>query len=55
VATALAAAVNPLLVILPFVEAGQAHDADCTGLVTTAKGDGVPVKVSATTPAKAAK
>jgi uncharacterized protein involved in outer membrane biogenesis len=55
VATALAAAVNPLLVILPFVEAGQAHDADCTGLVTTAKGDGAPVKVSATTPAKAAK
>jgi uncharacterized protein involved in outer membrane biogenesis len=55
VATALAAAVNPLLVILPFVEAGHAHDADCAGLVTTAKGDGAPVKVSATTPDKAAK
>jgi uncharacterized protein involved in outer membrane biogenesis len=55
VATALAAAVNPLLVILPFVEAGHAHDADCADLVTTAKGDGAPVKVSATTPAKGAK
>jgi len=55
VATALAAAVNPLLVILPFVEMGHAHDADCAGLVTSAKGDGAPVKVSATTPAKAAK
>jgi uncharacterized protein involved in outer membrane biogenesis len=50
VATALAAAVNPLLVILPFVETGHAHDADCAGLVTTAKSDGAPVKVSATTP-----
>jgi uncharacterized protein involved in outer membrane biogenesis len=55
VATALAAAVNPLLVILPFVEAGHAHDADCAGLVTTAKGDGAPVKASSTTPLKAAK
>jgi uncharacterized protein involved in outer membrane biogenesis len=55
VATALAAAVNPLLVILPFVEAGHAQDADCAGLVTTAKGDGAPVKVSATTPAKPTK
>jgi uncharacterized protein involved in outer membrane biogenesis len=55
VATALAAAINPLLVILPFVETGHAHDADCAGLVTTAKGDGAPVKVSATTPAKASK
>ncbi len=55
VATALAAAVNPLLVILPFVETGHAHDADCAGLVTTAKSDGAPVKVSATTPAKASK
>jgi len=55
VATALAAAVNPLLVILPFVEAGHAHDADCADLVTTAKGDGAPVKVSSTTPAKPAK
>jgi uncharacterized protein involved in outer membrane biogenesis len=55
VATALAAAVNPLLVILPFVEMGHAHDADCADLVTTAKGDGAPVKVSATTPAKGPK
>ena len=55
VATALAAAVNPLLLILPFVEAGQSHDADCAGLVGAAKSDGAPVKVSATTPAKAAK
>jgi len=55
VATALAAAVNPLLLILPFVEAGQAHDADCAGLVTTAKGQGAPVKISATTPTKATK
>jgi uncharacterized protein involved in outer membrane biogenesis len=55
VATALAAAVNPLLVILPFVEAGHAHDADCADLVTTARSDGAPVKVSSTTPAKPAK
>jgi uncharacterized protein involved in outer membrane biogenesis len=55
VATALAAAVNPLLLILPFVETGHAHDADCAGLVTTAKTQGAPVKVSATTPAKTAK
>jgi len=55
VATALAAAVNPLLVILPFVETGHAQDADCASLVTTAKGDGAPVKVSSTTPEKVAK
>jgi uncharacterized protein involved in outer membrane biogenesis len=55
VATALAAAVNPLLVILPFVETGHAHDADCADLVTTAKSYGAPVKVSATTPAKTTK
>jgi uncharacterized protein involved in outer membrane biogenesis len=55
VATALAAAVNPLLVILPFVETGHAVDADCAGLVTTAKSDGAPVKVSATTPTKPTK
>jgi uncharacterized protein involved in outer membrane biogenesis len=53
VATALAAAVNPLLLILPFIETGQAHDADCASLVTTAKGDGAPVRVSSTTPTKA--
>jgi len=52
VATALAAAVNPLLLILPFVETGHAQDADCARLVTTAKGEGAPVKVSATTRAK---
>jgi len=55
VATALAAAVNPLLLILPFVETGHSQDADCANLVETAKGDGAPVKVSATTPAKASK
>jgi uncharacterized protein involved in outer membrane biogenesis len=55
VATALAAAVNPLLLIIPFVEAGHSQNADCAGLVTTAKGDGAPVRVSATTPAKPAK
>jgi len=55
VATALAAAVNPLLLIVPFVETGHSHDADCAGLITTAKGDGAPVKVSSTTPAKPAK
>ena len=49
VAVVLAAAVNPLLLILPFVNLSYAHDANCTGLVDVAKAQGAPVKVSATT------
>lgn len=48
VAVALAAAVNPLLAILPFVSAGLAHDADCAGLVAQAHSQGAPVKPSQT-------
>jgi uncharacterized protein involved in outer membrane biogenesis len=55
VATVIAAAVNPLLLILPFVDPGLAQNADCAGLVSTAKSEGAPVKTSATTPAKPSK
>jgi hypothetical protein len=47
----LAAAVNPLLAILPFVNLSYAHNANCIGLLSTAHSLGDPVKV----PAKAAK
>ena len=49
VAAALAAAVNPLLVILPFVNLNLAHDADCASLVATANTKGAPVHVAQTT------
>ncbi len=46
---ALAAVINPLLVVLPFVNLSYAHDANCTGLVGVAQTHGAPVKVSSTT------
>lgn len=51
-AVALGAALGPFAAILPFVDAGLAHDADCVGLVRSAQQLGAPVKASATTPAK---
>ncbi|MBO9707269.1 MAG: AsmA family protein [Caulobacter sp.] len=52
VAAALASFVNPLAAILPFVTGGEAKDADCAGLVASARADGAPVKVTQTTPAR---
>jgi uncharacterized protein involved in outer membrane biogenesis len=43
-------AVNPLAAILAFVDLGLAKNADCTGLMTTAKAQGTPVKPAAATP-----
>jgi uncharacterized protein involved in outer membrane biogenesis len=45
-AVVLAAAINPLLAILPFVNFSYAHDANCTGLLSVARSLGAPVKVS---------
>lgn len=53
VAAALGSLVNPLVALLPFLTAGEAKDADCAGLVSEARQQGAPVKVSQTTPAKA--
>jgi uncharacterized protein involved in outer membrane biogenesis len=49
VAVALAALVNPLAALLPFITAGEAKNADCQGLVADARGQGAPVKVAQTT------
>jgi uncharacterized protein involved in outer membrane biogenesis len=54
-AAALGALVTPLAAILPFVTGGEAKDADCASLVAEARGDGAPVKVTQTTPAKVKK
>ncbi len=55
VAAALGTLVNPLAALLPFVTTGEAKNADCEGLVSEARGDGVPVKVAQTTAAPAKK
>ena len=52
---ALGAVFAPLAAILPFVDPGLAHDADCVGLVSEAQQKGAPVKVSATTTAPSKK
>uniref|UniRef100_B0T203 AsmA family protein n=1 Tax=Caulobacter sp. (strain K31) TaxID=366602 RepID=B0T203_CAUSK len=54
-AVALGALLSPLAAILPFVTGGEAKDADCASLVAEARGDGAPVKVAQTTPAKVKK
>jgi uncharacterized protein involved in outer membrane biogenesis len=54
-AVGLAVFASPLAIILPFVDPGLAKNADCVGLVSAAKSEGAPVKVSATTPAPAKK
>lgn len=43
-------AINPLAAILAFIDPGLAKNADCTGLMTTAKAQGAPVKPATTTP-----
>jgi uncharacterized protein involved in outer membrane biogenesis len=55
-AVALGVFLTPAAALLPFVDPGLAHDADCVGAIEHAQGQGVPVKASATTPtgAKAA-
>ncbi len=45
-AVVLAAAINPALAILPFINLSYAHNANCVSLVDTAKSYGAPVKVS---------
>ena len=55
VAAALATLLSPLAAILPFVTGGEAKDADCAALVAEARGEGAPVKVAQTTPAKVKK
>lgn len=51
VAVALASIINPLAVLLPFIDPGLAKDANCAGLIAEAGHDGVPLK---TTQAKVA-
>jgi uncharacterized protein involved in outer membrane biogenesis len=52
VATVLAAAVNPALLILPFVNLNLAHDANCAGLMSEARTQGAPTTTH-TAPPKA--
>lgn len=53
VAAVLGSLVNPIAALLPFVTTGEAKDADCAGLVSEARQQGAPVKVSQTTSQKA--
>jgi uncharacterized protein involved in outer membrane biogenesis len=55
VGAALATVLSPLAVILPFVDAGLAKDADCAGLMAEASSTAAPVKAAATTPKAAAR
>jgi uncharacterized protein involved in outer membrane biogenesis len=55
IAAALGSLINPLAALLPFVTTGEAKDADCAGLVSEARQQGAPVKVTQTTAAKAKK
>jgi len=55
VATALGSLINPLAALLPFITTGEAKDADCAGLVSEARQQGAPVKVTQTTAATAKK
>jgi AsmA family protein len=47
VAVALAAVLSPIAALLPFVDAGLAKDANCTGLVAQQRAQGAPVKAPA--------
>lgn len=46
IGVALAALVNPLVAILPFVEPGLAKDANCAALIAEGKRKGAPVKAA---------
>jgi uncharacterized protein involved in outer membrane biogenesis len=52
VAVALAGLLSPLAVILPFVDAGLAKDANCSSLIAEGKAEGAPVKSAAAAPAR---
>lgn len=52
-AIALGVLFTPLASILPFVDPGLTHDADCVSAIKDAQSLGVPVKPSATTPTNA--
>jgi hypothetical protein len=52
-AVALGAALGPVAAVLPFIDAGLTHDANCVALVSQAQQQGAPVKPSATTANKA--
>ena len=47
VAVALASVLSPIAALLPFVDAGLAKDANCTGLVAQERAKGAPVKAPA--------
>jgi hypothetical protein len=51
---ALGALLSPLAVLLPFVDAGLAKDANCTSLMAEGKAQGAPVKPGAATPPRSA-
>ncbi len=54
VAVALATVLSPVAVLLPFIDAGLAKDANCAGLVAEGKAEGAPVKAgTVTAPSKA--
>ncbi|MBV9512002.1 MAG: hypothetical protein JO303_17140 [Caulobacteraceae bacterium] len=46
-AVALAVVATPAAAVLPFIDPGLAHNADCAGLLTQARAEGAPVKTSA--------
>ncbi|WP_310539371.1 AsmA family protein [Phenylobacterium sp.] len=52
VAVALAAVVNPLALLLPFIDPGLAKDASCASLIAEAGREGAPVKTVATKTAR---
>jgi uncharacterized protein involved in outer membrane biogenesis len=56
IAVALATVLSPVAVLLPFIDAGLAKDANCAGLLSQGKSAGAPVKATAVAAAaKAAK
>jgi hypothetical protein len=50
VAVALATVLSPVAALLPFVDAGLAKDANCSGLLAQGKAEGAPVKATAAAP-----
>jgi AsmA family protein len=51
-AAALGVALGPVAAVLPFVDVGLNHDADCVSLVSQAQQKGAPVSPASTTPTK---
>ena len=50
VALALASLLSPVAVLLPFIDAGLAKDANCASLLAQGKAEGAPVKAQAAAP-----